>query len=110
MAEPTRGMGRGLAAILTTTAPAAGEAPESGELRQLPVELIVPNPNQPRRRFDEEALSALAGSLGERGVLQPVLVRPVPGGTYELIAGEPGWRPCPRWCARTTTRSRSSSR
>ena len=92
MAEPTRGMGRGLAAILTTTAPAAGEAPESGELRQLPVELIVPNPNQPRRRFDEEALSALAGSLGERGVLQPVLVRPVPGGTYELIAGERRWR------------------
>jgi ParB family chromosome partitioning protein len=45
------------------------------ELRELPVELVVPNPSQPRRRFDEEALEGLAGSIGERGVLQPVLVR-----------------------------------
>ena len=62
------------------------------ELRELPVELIVANPKQPRRRFDEEALQALAGSLGERGVLQPVLVRAKPGGTYELVAGERRWR------------------
>ena len=62
------------------------------ELRELPVELISPNPKQPRRRFDQEALTALAGSLGERGVLQPVLVRPKAGGTYELIAGERRWR------------------
>ena len=58
----------------------------------LPVELIVPNPQQPRRTFDEEPLVALAESLRDRGVLQPVLVRPVPGGTYELIAGERRWR------------------
>ena len=70
----------------------SGEAHTADELRELPVELIVPNPNQPRRRFDEEALNALAGSLGERGVLQPVLVRPKPGGTYELVAGERRWR------------------
>ena len=50
------------------------------------------NSKQPRRRFDEEALQALAGSLGERGVLQPVLVRAKPGGTYELVAGERRWR------------------
>jgi ParB family chromosome partitioning protein len=56
------------------------------------VELIVANPKQPRRRFDEDALQALAGSLGERGVLQPVLVRAKPGGTYELVAGERRWR------------------
>jgi ParB family chromosome partitioning protein len=56
------------------------------------VELISPNPNQPRRRFDEDTLTALAGSLGERGVLQPVLVRPKAGGTYELVAGERRWR------------------
>ncbi|HYB24931.1 MAG TPA: ParB/RepB/Spo0J family partition protein, partial [Solirubrobacteraceae bacterium] len=49
-------------------------------------------PNQPRRRFDEDSLQALAGSLGERGVLQPVLVRPKPGGAYELVAGERRWR------------------
>ncbi len=87
MAERTRGMGRGLAAILST-APASAEA----ELRELPVDLIAPNPQQPRRSFDEEPLVALADSLKHRGVLQPVLVRPVPGGTYELIAGERRWR------------------
>ena len=90
MAEPARGMGRGLAALLTpsTTSGGAGDR----DLRQLPVELISPSPRQPRRAFDEEALVALAGSLGERGLLQPVLVRPSPGGNYELIAGERRWR------------------
>jgi ParB family chromosome partitioning protein len=91
VAERPRGMGRGLAAILSSTAPDAGE-PVDPELRRLPVELIRPNPRQPRRRFDEAALVALADSLRERGVLQPVLVRPIPGGTYELIAGERRWR------------------
>lgn len=88
MARPKRGMGRGLEAILSVS----GEAQTADELRELPVELIVANPNQPRRNFDEQALNALAGSLGERGVLQPVLVRPKPGGTYELVAGERRWR------------------
>ena len=82
-----RGMGKGLAAIL-----AAAPRDESEELRQVAVELIGPNPNQPRRQFDEQALTALATSLEERGVLQPVLVRPLPGGRYELIAGERRWR------------------
>jgi ParB family chromosome partitioning protein len=84
-------MGRGLAAILSSTAPESGE-PAHPELRRLPVELIKPNPRQPRSQFDEAALVALADSLKERGVLQPVLVRPIPGGTYELIAGERRWR------------------
>jgi ParB family chromosome partitioning protein len=80
-------MGRGLAAIL-----AVSEASSTTEaVRELPVELIAPNPKQPRRQRDEEGLRALAGSLGERGVLQPVLVRPKDGG-YELIAGERRWR------------------
>ena len=87
MAERSRGMGRGLAAILST-APSDAEA----ELRDLPIDLIAPNPQQPRRHFDEEPLVALAESLRDRGVLQPVLVRPVPGGTYELVAGERRWR------------------
>jgi ParB family transcriptional regulator, chromosome partitioning protein len=90
VAEPTRGMGRGLAALLTPSTTAGG--PGDRDLRQLPVELITPNPRQPRRSFDEEALIQLAGSLGDRGVLQPVLVRPSAGGTYELIAGERRWR------------------
>jgi ParB family chromosome partitioning protein len=91
VAERSRGMGRGLAAILSPTVPLdGGEAPS--ELRRLPIELITPNPRQPRRAFDEASLLALADSLRERGVLQPVLVRPRPGGRYELIAGERRWR------------------
>jgi ParB family transcriptional regulator, chromosome partitioning protein len=80
-------MGRGLEAIL-----AAAPRDEAEELRRVPVDLIEPNPHQPRRSFDEEALTALAASLGARGVLQPVLVRPLAGGRYELIAGERRWR------------------
>jgi ParB family transcriptional regulator, chromosome partitioning protein len=86
--EQRRGMGRGLAAILAVSDREA----EAEELRQLPVDLIVPNPDQPRRRFDQDALVALSESIKERGVLQPVLVRPLPAGNYELIAGERRWR------------------
>ena len=87
MAE-RRGMGRGLAAILSVS---EGEH-EGAELRELHVDLVAPNPDQPRKRFDDEALQALADSVKERGVLQPVLVRPRPGGSYELVAGERRWR------------------
>jgi ParB family chromosome partitioning protein len=80
-------MGRGLEAIL-----AAAPRDEAQELRRVPIDLVEPNPHQPRRSFDEESLAALAASLGERGVLQPVLVRPLAGGRYELIAGERRWR------------------
>jgi ParB family transcriptional regulator, chromosome partitioning protein len=90
VARPKPGMGRGLQAILSVSA--EGERAAEEQLRELPVEVIVPNPKQPRRRIDEGALRALADSLGERGVLQPVLVRPRPGGSYELIAGERRWR------------------
>src|SRR3954467_4890753 len=79
-----RGMGRGLAAILSVS----GEPGEDDiQLREVPLDLVVPNPRQPRRRFDEATLAGLAESLRQRGVLQPILVRPVAGGTYELVAG-----------------------
>lgn len=87
MAERQRGMGRGLAAIL----PMPDGAPAE-ELRSLPVDAISPNPEQPRQHFDEEALTALADSVRERGVLQPVLVRPAAPGRYRLVAGERRWR------------------
>ena len=87
MADRQKGMGRGLAAILSVAPKDEGE-----ELRQLPVELIGPNPNQPRTAFDDESLLTLADSIRARGVLQPVLVRPLVGGRYELIAGERRWR------------------
>jgi ParB family transcriptional regulator, chromosome partitioning protein len=90
VAKPKPGMGRGLSAILSVST--EGQATPGEELRELPLELIVPNPKQPRRHFDDDALQSLAGSLGEQGVLQPVLVRPRAGGTYELVAGERRWR------------------
>src|SRR3954447_24076699 len=84
-----RGMGRGLAAILSVS----DEPSEDDiDLRDIPVGLIAPNPEQPRRHFDEATLAALAESIRQRGILQPVLVRPVAGGTYELVAGERRWR------------------
>ncbi len=87
MAERPKGMGRGLAAILSVA-----PRDELQELRPIPLDMIDPSPNQPRRLFDEDALLALAGSIRARGVLQPVLVRPHPSGRYELIAGERRWR------------------
>ena len=83
-----RGMGRGLAAILPESV--AGE--DVGDLRELPVGLIKPNPTQPRTNFDAEALAALAASIETSGVVQPLLVRPLHDGSYELIAGERRWR------------------
>lgn len=75
-------MGRGLSAILPRT-----RADEQG-MRDIPLDLITPNAQQPRREFDQDALLALAQSIGSRGVLQPVVVRPLTGGRFELIAGE----------------------
>lgn len=80
-------MGRGLAAIL----------PESHEMsepsyRDVPVELIRPNADQPRKAFDEKALKRLADSIGESGVVQPLVLLPLSDGRYELIAGERRWR------------------
>jgi ParB family chromosome partitioning protein len=82
-----RGLGRGLAAILPEA-----EIGAAGELLELPVGLIKPNPDQPRTNFDAEALAALAASIETSGVVQPLLVRPLPDGSYELIAGERRWR------------------
>ncbi len=82
-----RGIGRGLASILPE---ASSEG--AGELRELPVKLIKPNPNQPRTKFDPDALAGLASSIEASGVVQPLLVRPLHDGSYELIAGERRWR------------------
>jgi len=92
VARPKPGMGRGLEAILSVSSAPTETNEREQELRELAVAQIAPSPKQPRRRFDEDALQALADSLGERGVLQPVLVRPKPGGTYEIVAGERRWR------------------
>jgi ParB family transcriptional regulator, chromosome partitioning protein len=92
MARPG-GLGKGLGALIPSGAAeqaAAGLATGPG-LQELPIAAIRPNPYQPRDRFDEEALGALADSIREVGLLQPVLVRPA-GDGFELIAGERRWR------------------
>ena len=82
MAEQQRGMGRGLAAILPRS-----DKVEDG-LREIPPDLIQPNARQPRRTFDQVRLAELAESIRTRGVLQPIVVRPLAGGSFELVAGE----------------------
>jgi len=77
------GLGRGLSALI----PGAPEAGEASGLLEVPVNAVAPNPRQPRTRFDDEAIGALAASIREVGILQPIVVRKA-GAGYELIAGE----------------------
>jgi ParB family chromosome partitioning protein len=84
--QPRRRLGRGLEALLGPS-PTTSEAAADGTLVQLPLGQIRPNPFQPRRAFDEDALKELAGSMGTSGLLQPIVVRPA-NGAYEIIAGE----------------------
>lgn len=91
-----RGLGRGLSALMadvnldpSRSAPSA--APRADVL--VPVERLIPNPDQPRRSFDPEALQELAASLRQKGVIQPLIVREIPGGNqFEIVAGERRWR------------------
>lgn len=87
MALGQRGLGRGLDALLGSIKP---ESVNSAEVKHLPIASIRPNPNQPRKEFDPEALEDLCNSIKAQGVLQPVLVRPITGeaAAYELVAGE----------------------
>ena len=89
-----RGLGRGLAALLGDDAADFADLGRDHAARSVPIEKLRPNRFQPRRHWDAEALQALAQSVGARGVLQPILVRPVADqtGSYEIIAGERRWR------------------
>lgn len=92
------GLGRGLNALLGDVAQderEAGEAPARGAVRMIPVSAIAPHPEQPRRHFDEVALDELAASIAERGVIQPIIVRPH-GHDYQIVAGERRWRAAQR--------------
>jgi ParB family chromosome partitioning protein len=84
-----KGLGRGLDALLSE-----GETQEGERLLTLPVESLVPGKYQPRTRMDEAALAELADSIKAQGLMQPILARGVPGGRYEIIAGERRWRAC----------------
>jgi len=97
MAEGRRGLGRGLSALLDEVeAPAEGGHRAAG-VTEIPVETIKANPDQPRRHFDEAELEELAQSIREKGVLQPILVRPaVFAGEFQIVAGERRWRAAQR--------------
>jgi ParB family chromosome partitioning protein len=95
-----RALGKGLESLLPRIAPANSEAvehvapakePETGKPREIPVELIDRNPFQTRSHFDDSQLGELAASISATGVVQPVLVRPLPNGRFQLIAGERRW-------------------
>ncbi len=102
-AQPKRtGLGRGLGDLLQRTdpelvhgteasAPAVAE-PQGAHFAELPLDAITPNPRQPRTNFDADALAELVGSIKEVGLLQPVVVRPLGSGHYELVMGERRWR------------------
>lgn len=95
------GLGRGLSALMadieTTSAPEASNRPDPASirgLRRVPIDRIHPNPDQPRRRFVETALEELAASIREKGIIQPLIVRPDPTRTeeFQIVAGERRWR------------------
>ncbi|MBX3485300.1 ParB/RepB/Spo0J family partition protein [Phenylobacterium sp.] len=94
MAENRRGLGRGLSALLGEAEEISHAVDPAEGVREIPIELIRRNPGQPRVHFDEAELAELAGSIRDKGVLQPILVRPsaTSPGEYEIVAGERRWR------------------
>lgn len=97
---PRRGLGRGLSALMGEAAieqPTAPGAARPAGVQTVSISLLEPNPDQPRRHFDEDALDELAGSIAARGMIQPILVRPHPTtGGYQIVAGERRWRAAQR--------------
>lgn len=89
-----RGLGRGLEALLgnTATATQQNEVAEASELRHIPVEFLQPGKYQPRKDITSEALQDLANSIKAQGIIQPIVIRSVSHGRYEIIAGERRWR------------------
>ena len=86
----SKGLGRGLGALMGDLT--AEEPASKSPYQLLPLHKVEPNPNQPRQDFDPEQLEALARSIQEHGVVQPLTVRPLPNGYYQIIAGERRWR------------------
>lgn len=99
-----KALGKGLSSLIPEVPRRVPEPPppvavgpsSQGGLRQIDIDLIQPNPKQPRASFDSEALDELSRSMLQEGVLQPVVVRPAPNGRFELVAGERRWRAAQR--------------
>ena len=98
-AKKSRGLGRGLSALMadinepSTAEDSAPNQPRRADM-SVPIESVRPNPDQPRRAFTQEALEELSDSIAEKGIIQPLIVRPDPGqdGSYQIVAGERRWR------------------
>jgi ParB family chromosome partitioning protein len=100
-ALPKKRLGRGLAALIgddiADELPTAAEGPATNGLREVPIELVRSNNLNPRKSFNEQELEDLVRSISEKGILQPVVVRPVgEGATYQIVAGERRWRAAQR--------------
>ena len=87
MAQKKGGLGKGLELLFAENA-----LEDSAKTVSLPINELQPNREQPRRQFDDAALAELSASIAQHGVLQPILVRPMTGGTYQIVAGERRWR------------------
>ena len=89
----SKGLGRGLDALFGGTAPKQEPQGQESSVNLMPITALHPNPNQPRRHFDDAALRELADSIKSQGIIQPLLVRPLGGeNTYQIVAGERRWR------------------
>ena len=93
--RPAKGLGMGLSALLGEAARTPGASESADGVREIEIARIRPNPRQPRMNFDDEALDELAESIAQRGVLQPILLRP-DGDGFQIIAGERRWRAAQR--------------
>ncbi len=91
-----RRLGRGLAALIGDDTSEESVVQDIRSLRHVPVEMLHPNPDNPRKHFAEEDLESLAKSLRDKGLLQPLVVRPRADGSFEIVAGERRWRACQR--------------
>ena len=92
--ERRRGLGRGLSALMADVAETETVAAQGAAAAEqfVPIERIKPNPDQPRKRFEQENLDDLAASIREKGVIQPLIVRALDNGNFEIVAGERRWR------------------
>jgi len=99
MSEVKRGLGRGLSSLLGEVAreqPIAGEAQRPAGIQMMSVSSLAPNLAQPRRHFDDASIDELAQPLKQRGLIQPIVVRPGDAGYYQIVAGERRWRAAQR--------------
>jgi ParB family chromosome partitioning protein len=93
---PKKRLGRGLAALIGDDTSEDAVVQDVRTLRHMPIELLKASPNNPRKHFAEAELEDLANSIRDKGLLQPIVVRPVGGGDYEIVAGERRWRAAQR--------------